>query len=239
MKSESVCQNDETNSEINSNILHRAKKVFAQFPVLWYLFYETLSFQSLSSMLNVCFFTKLKFAFPDDVLRSAYIGKFYGAVSASAGILQFAVLPIFTKRFELKWIWRSMPLILCILTFLLVINQTIKDDTSLSSLLLVGLSFFSVKVMEYSARSYVSEMAYVPLDFESRFVGREVNGVIGNGFGRSGMSLVIAGLTSSYVNADQQILSVLSCVLSFTWLACSYQLSNAIVHQINRTKKES
>ena len=46
------------------------------------------------------------------------------------------------------------------------------------------------KVMDYSTRSVVYPMAFQPLDFESRYVGKEVIGVFGSRFGKSGMSLL-------------------------------------------------
>jgi hypothetical protein len=46
--------------EKHSNIFVRASDLFTRVPALGALFWEVLSFQSLSSVLNLCFVTKLK-----------------------------------------------------------------------------------------------------------------------------------------------------------------------------------
>jgi ATP/ADP translocase len=69
---------------------------------------------------------------------------------------------------------------------------------------------------------------YVPLDFDSRYVGKEVIGVFGNGIGKSGMSLFLAGLTSTFGNFGMHKLSFLSTTLSMVWLSASFRLSNLL-----------
>ena len=87
------------------------------------------------------------------------------------------------KFAEPAWVWRLMPVIplgICIFQF------TSKEI----SLTLLAAAFFLSKVMDYSLRSVVSVMVYQPLDFESRYVGKEIIGVFGSRFGKSGMSLM-------------------------------------------------
>ena len=75
--------------------------------------------------------------------------------------------------------------------------QTIAfSTTGTLSLTLLAAAFFLSKTMDYSLRSVVFAMAFQPLDFESRFVGKEVIGVFGSRFGKSGMSIVLSGLTA-------------------------------------------
>lgn len=62
-------------NEKHSNIFVRASDLFTRVPALGALFWEVLSFQSLSSVLNLCFVTKLKETIPNDALRAAWMGK--------------------------------------------------------------------------------------------------------------------------------------------------------------------
>eukprot|EP00978_Attheya_sp_CCMP212_P046474 scaffold394564_cov51-Attheya_sp.AAC.2 len=181
--------------ETHSNIFVRASDLFTRVPALGALFWEVLSFQSLSSVLNLCFVTKLKESIPNDALRAAWMGKFYAMINGTCGVLQFGLLPLMMKKLDPKWIWRAMPAIL---------------------------------VMDYSSRATANELVYVPLDFDSRYVGKEVIGVFGNGIGKSGMSLFLAGLTSAFGNFGMHKLSFLSTTLSMVWLGASFRLSNLL-----------
>lgn len=53
----------------------RGKDLIQRVPTLKALFCEVLSFQSLSTILNVCFVTKLRLSILDDVARASYTGK--------------------------------------------------------------------------------------------------------------------------------------------------------------------
>lgn len=207
--------------EKHSNIFVRASDLFTRVPALGALFWEVLSFQSLSSVLNLCFVTKLKESIPNDALRAAWMGKFYAMINGTCGVLQFGLLPLMMKKLDPKWIWRAMPAILVGLTAVQYIQK-------LPSLFLVSLAFFALKVMDYSSRATANELVYVPLDFDSRYVGKEVIGVFGNGIGKSGMSLFLAGLTSAFGNFGMHKLSFLSTTLSMVWLSASFRLSNLL-----------
>ena len=87
------------------------------------------------------------------------------------------------KYAEPKWIWRFMPVIPLVVCFL----QMLHSDLSLT---LLATAMFLAKVTDYSIRTVVYVMVYQPLDFESRYVGKEIIGVLGSRFGKSGMSLL-------------------------------------------------
>jgi ATP/ADP translocase len=92
----------------------------------------------------------------------------------------------------------------------------------------VAFSFFAAKVMDYSIRNVLNEMIYVPLDFDSRYLGKEVIGVFGNRFGKSGISLVLSGLGYAFGSFGAQELSRLTAVASLTWFSFAFRLSNCI-----------
>ena len=163
--------------------IRQALDLFQRVPTLKALFVEVLSWQSLNTILGVAFITALKAAISDDVARSAYTGQFYSYVNGVAAVLQFLVLPSFMKYAEPRWIWRVMPLFPLTVCFL----QLLQADLSLT---LVATAMFIAKVTDYSIRTVVYNMVYQPLDFESRYLGKEILGVFGSRFGKSGMSLM-------------------------------------------------
>jgi ATP/ADP translocase len=68
----------------------------------------------------------------------------------------------------------------------------------------------------------------MPLDFESRYLGKEVIGVFGNRLGKSGMSFLLSLITSMFGNLGLQGLSCLSTGASMLWLIYAFRLSSAI-----------
>ena len=69
---------------------------------------------------------------------------------------------------------------------------------------------------------------YVPLDYESRYVGKEVIGVFGYRFGKSGMSLALSALTSFFGHFGLQQLSQLTVLAAMGWFTAAYRLSNIV-----------
>jgi len=202
-------------------MITKANNLFQRVPTLGALFCEVLTFQSLATMLNVCMVTKLKDDVVNDGDRAAWNGKFYAYVNGISGLFQFVVLPLFLKKVEPKWIWRLMPII----PMGCSLFQCLQVDPSLS---ILAFSFLAAKIMDYSLRNVVNEMVYVPLDFESRYVGKEVIGVFANRFGKSGMSLLLSGLTYTFGNFGIQDLSRLTAMVSLSWFASTVRLSNLI-----------
>lgn len=205
-----------------TNPAQTAITLFQEQPTLKALFLEVVSFQSLSTILNVCFVTKLKSAVMDDVARAAWTGKFYASISAVSGMAQFLVLPLVMSRIDPKWAWKFMPI-------LPVACTAITSFQGDPSLLIVALAFFFTKVLDYSLRGVVNEMVYVPLDFTSRYLGKEVIGVFGNRFGKSGMSLILSGLTFGFGTFGMAHLTKLSAVASLVWMSCAWQLSGWVL----------
>ena len=198
----------------------KAISLFRRVPTLGFLFLEVIMFQSLSTILNVAFVQTLKQQIPQDMARAAFSGRFYGLVNGVSAALQFLVLPLCLKYAEPAWIWRLMPVI----PFLFCVMQVAKAE---SSLLLVAGAVFLCKTLDYAIRSVVSPMVYQPLDFESRFMGKEVIGVFGSRFGKSGMSLVLSGLTSlGVVNIPR--LNIMSMVAAAGWFSATFSLSRII-----------
>eukprot|EP00980_Cylindrotheca_fusiformis_P003143 scaffold721_cov131-Cylindrotheca_fusiformis.AAC.33 len=210
--------------EEKTGMVEKATKLFARVPVLRALFVEILSSQGLATLLNVCFVQSLGAAIPDDTKRAGWVGNFYALINIFSMSLQFGVLPLLMQFIEPKDLWRSIPVIsLACITF-----QALQHDPSLY---VVSLSLLVMKVLEYSARRMLDEMVYVPLDFESRFVGKEVIGVFGYRFGKSLMSLSLSGLTSAFGNFSLRQLSMLCQLAGLGWAKAAWDLSALVPTQ--------
>eukprot|EP00540_Astrosyne_radiata_P023393 CAMPEP_0116838978 /NCGR_PEP_ID=MMETSP0418-20121206/9512_1 /TAXON_ID=1158023 /ORGANISM="Astrosyne radiata, Strain 13vi08-1A" /LENGTH=93 /DNA_ID=CAMNT_0004469039 /DNA_START=423 /DNA_END=704 /DNA_ORIENTATION=+ len=89
----------------------------------------------------------------------------------------------------------------------------------------------SMKIMEYSLRGVANEMVYASLDYESRFIGKEIIGLFANRFGKSLMAVMLSVYTGqSFVGVETQLVWG-STLFSIFWLVASYRLSFLILHR--------
>jgi TLC ATP/ADP transporter len=199
----------------------KATQLFKRVPVLKALFLEILASQGLATVLNVCFVAALGEAIPEDTKRAGWVGVFFSVINIITMVLQFLILPPLMTVIEPRALWRALPLV----TLGFTVFQSSQKSPSLN---LVSASLLVMKVSEYSARRLLDEMVFVPLDFESRFVGKEVIGVFGYRFGKSLMSLGLSGLTQLAGEFGLQQLSVLSTVVALAWMRTAWTLSNLV-----------
>jgi hypothetical protein len=202
--------------------LQQAIDLFRRVPTLRALFLEVLSFQSLNTILQIALVRTLKTEIPDDVARSAYTGRLYAVVNACSALFQFGVFPFVLRRLEPRWIWRALPWGSWILSLRLVGRAT--------SLTGVATAVVVAKVTDYAVRSVVYPMAYQPLDYHSRYVGKEVIGVFGSRTGKSGVSLLLSSLTMLGCTGLPQ-LNQLALVAASLWMASTVWLSRLIPTQ--------
>jgi ATP/ADP translocase len=218
-----------------TSLIKKASALFSRVPVLKALFTEILAGQGLATLLNVCFVTKLSEEKPVDSERAGWMGKFFASINIVAMILQFGVIPKVMPYLETGFLWRVMPSTMVVGIAFLCLNAN-------PSLQLISACFMLFKVMEFSIRRMLDEMVYVPLDFESRFLGKEIISVFGYRFGKSGMSLALSGLTSLFGNFGIQELSYLTGGSACLWLAAAWNVSNRVLskaeaEQIYQSKK--
>jgi hypothetical protein len=202
-------------------IFEKIRILFARVPVLFALFREILASQGLATLLNVCFVSSLGATITDDTARAGWVGNFYALINIISMALQFGVLPLLMQVIEPRALWRCIPLIsLCFTSF-----QALRTAPTLY---IVSASLLVMKVLEYSVRRMLDEMVYVPLDFESRFVGKEIIGVFGYRLGKSLMSLSLAVMTTAFGNFNLQQLSIFSNVAAVVWAKTAWNLSNLV-----------
>lgn len=179
------------NPPAGDNLFAKARGVFARVPVLWALFCEILACQGLSTLLNVLTVTKVSEVIPDDTARAGWMGKFFATVNILSCVLQFGVLPAASSLAEPSTLWRGMPMVMLAMTSLLAIPRRGGGDPALNA---IATAFLVMKTLEFSVRRMLDELVYVPLDYESRFLGKEVIGVLGYRIGKSVASLALSGL---------------------------------------------
>jgi hypothetical protein len=205
--------------------------LFRRVPTLGALFFEALTFQSLSTILNTCLVTQLRDSVPNDADRAAWTGKFYASVNGLSTVFQFFIMPTLSKYAEPKTLWRLMPILPFVCGVFQSIPASVLPDglgmsSSSAALYLIALSFLTAKTMDYSLRNILAEMAYMPLSFDARFKGKEIVAVFANRFGKSGMALILSGLHFS--SGSKVGLSGLSLAVSVAWLSSVVCLSNLI-----------
>jgi ATP/ADP translocase len=223
-------QQTQTNNSLVAQ-MRNGVSLFRRVPTLGALFFEALTFQSLSTILNTCLVTQLKDAVPNDADRAAWTGKFYASVNGLSTGFQFFVMPTLSKYVEPKALWRLMPILPFVCGVVQCIPASVLPDgfgmsSSSSALYLIALSFLVSKTMDYSLRNILAEMAYMPLSFDARFKGKEIVAVFANRFGKSGMALILSGLHFS--SGGKVGLSGLSLAVSVAWLSSVVCLSNLI-----------
>lgn len=156
-KQDSDAKVDTTNQR---DLLHQVKEgadLFRRVPVLAALFFETITFQSLCTVLNTSLVTQLKNAVRDDSARAAWTGRFYGATNGLSTLFQFLIMPALSQRVDPKSLWKWMPLIPAMCTIFQVVSRSAMMGALSSPMLplyLVAFSFFTAK-SESHARTLV------------------------------------------------------------------------------------
>lgn len=215
--------------DVEDNLFTKARDVFERVPTLWALFCEILACQGLSTLLNVCCVTKVSEVIPDDTERAGWMGKFFATINVLSCILQFGILPLTSKFTEPSMLWKGMPMLMVVMTLVLAFPQLTGGANGVDPTLnMVASAFLVMKTMEFSVRRMLDEMVYVPLDYESRFLGKEVIGVLGYRFGKSAASLALSALTSSFGAMGLRDLSYFTTGAAGMWLGTAWRLSNLV-----------
>ena len=227
----SAAASAETDEE--ESLLQKTGRMFRTSPTLAGLFGEVITFQSLSTVLNICFVRQLKESIPIDGDRAAYTGQFYAGVNGLSGTMQFFVLPLLRKYLEPQWVYRFLPMALMpLLTYAAFVPVSASNG-----LLIATVAFFALKSADYSIRGLATELVYQPLDFDARYLGKEVIGVFANRFGKSGTSIILSGLAGLGLMAEStRPMSQLAVGVGGVWSVCSIYLSQHVV--TNREAEE-
>jgi ATP/ADP translocase len=207
--------------------LQHARDLFRRVPVLGALCSEVLVCQCLSSIISFLFILQVKEALPDDQERASWTGQCYAWINGASGIMQFAILPWLVQYVDPRRLWPVMP------AAMLVCCGVMSYRPSLAS---IAGAFFTMKTLEYSLRGVANEMVFASLDYESRFVGKEIVGMFANRFGKSGMAVVMA-IVADRVTPMQ--VSFASSVFTVLWFIVSLQVVTLIFAKTAEGKEKA
>jgi ATP/ADP translocase len=205
----------------DESIIETSRKLFQRKPILGGLSYEVIFSQCFSSLLNFHFIVKVKETILGDKERAGWTGQQYAWINGVSGVMQFLMLPLLSKKVHERYLWLFMPCFMILLTSF----QFYQSDSSLA---VVGFTFVSLKTLEYSLRGQCSEIAFARLDYESRFLGKEMINLFANRLGKSAMALSLFLLTTlieqkSNVDLNEFLIQASSAV-AFLWLLATIHL---------------
>lgn len=126
---------------------------------------------------------------PLDSERAVLVGRFFASVNIAACFLQVFVMPSVLSVSTLPKVLRSIPLVI----FAIVIAGYIYP-----SLLTVMFGFGALKVLEYSIMTSATEMIYMPMSSEQRYLGKELIRFFGHRMGRSAAVMILSAASAHF-----------------------------------------
>jgi ATP/ADP translocase len=117
------------------------------------------------------------------------VGRFFASVNIAACFLQVFVMPSVLSVSTLPKVLRSIPLVI----FAIVIVGYIYP-----SLLTVMFGFGALKVLEYSIMTSATEMIYMPMSSEQRYLGKELIRFFGHRMGRSAAVMMLSAASAHF-----------------------------------------
>ena len=184
----------------------------------------------------------LKKKYPNPLDYQRFIGNFSSAVGfATCIVILFGVHVIRV----LGWRVGAMatPALMAILAvpFFLCIFMGIDNPARLSTAVALGTaqSLLS-KTSKYALFDPTTQMAYIPLDEESKVKGKAAIDVLGSRLGKSGGSLIQQGLVflfGNIINASAAVSVIFYSVL-ITWLSAANRLSGLFMAKTEMQKAE-
>jgi hypothetical protein len=196
--------------------------------VLQVLFYEALSHQFCSNMLNLMFHNALRSSTHSNEVKAKLVGRFFAVVNVSASLLQCFVFPLFLNQATLPYILRYLPFII----FFAILLGVIHPGT-----ITVMIGFGSIKILEYSVMHSAAEMIYMPLGHELRYVGKELVKFFGTKVGKSISSLILS-LVINQLNLSLSVQSIIGAGLTIVWGFTIFRLSDYLLQRERMIKKE-
>jgi AAA family ATP:ADP antiporter len=132
-------------------------------PTLGRLALMVIASQSISVLFDIAFHRSLQAAMPLQEPRTAFLGFYWGGVNAVAFVLQLGLCPWLLRRFPLRRILASIPLLY---------GAAALAGVFLPLLPVLGGVLFLSKTVDYSVFRASKEVLYVPLPFTARYRGK-------------------------------------------------------------------
>jgi ATP/ADP translocase len=124
-----------------------------------------------------------------DSERAVLVGRFFASVNIAACFLQVFVMPSVLSVSTLPQVICSIPIVILVI----VIGGYIYP-----SLLTVMFGFGALKVLEYSIMTSATEMIYMPMNSEQRYLGKELIRFFGHRMGKSAAVMILSAASAHF-----------------------------------------
>ena len=244
-------ENQEKNAQKNSLSLWQSIKHIANSKYLLWIAVMVIGYGLTINMIEVSWKANLKMLYPNPLDYQAYMG----TVTTTIGIIATLTVILIGGGFLRRFGWRQSALLtpmvvgatgVIFFTLLMIrpyLPDTIFGLTPLIAIVAVGtIQNVSSKVMKYSFFDPTKEMAFIPLDPESKSKGKAAIDVVGARLGKSGAAWIQIGLidligTSSILSIPHLLLPVI-VVAVFAWTTGIRKVSNELIEKTEE-KEES
>jgi hypothetical protein len=196
--------------------------------MLQVLFVEGVLHQLCGNMLNLMFHNGLRLEITSDATRAMLVGRFFATVNITSCALQCFVLPHILSHSSLPTVLAYIPVFVLAASLFGVVYP---------SLISVMLSFGTIKVLEYSVMHSASEMIYMPLGHEVRYLGKELIRYFSHKLGKSGSSLVLSAMVSQ-LQPSLAMQSVWGAILTVAWGGSMLTLANSVRERDQQDEKD-
>lgn len=219
------------NKHARNNFWIAAGQLIYKTDTLRILFFEAIIHQLCANMLNITFHDGLRKSIPDSSLRAVVVGRFFASVNTIACVLQCFVLPYLLSHQTLPQFLLIIPIIVLIAVFLSCFDRTdlFLRDT---------IAFGSVKILEYSIMTSATEMIYMPLECEVRYVGKEFIRFFGHRLGKSFASIILCTMNAKY-QWSHLSQSIIAIVFALVWEVMMIALAMHIIQTESSSKSPS
>lgn len=189
--------------------------------MLQMLFAEALIHQVCANMLNLMFHDGLRFSIPDDRERATVVGRFFATVNVTACIFQCFFLPIILSQSSLPYVLILIPVVVFGMSMFAFLSPCL-----LSTMFVFG----SLKVLEYSVMTAATEMIYMPMGQDVRYLGKELIRFFGHKLGKSAASLILSAIVG-HMQPSLGTQSLWSALFTCIWGIIMYFLTGKLISQ--------
>jgi len=200
---------------MRSTFLHDSWNLMCKHHILQLLFIEAITHQTCTNMLNLMFHNGLGLEVSEDSVRAMLVGRFFATVNITACTLQCFILPSVLSQSSLPNVLSKIPFIV----FLAVMLGVFRPG-----LISVMLGFGTIKVLEYSIMTAASEMIYMPMGHDVRYLGKELIKFFGHKLGKSAASLILSACVA-HVKPSLATQSMWGAAFAVCWGVTMYRLS--------------
>ena len=214
-------------------------KFIAKSPYLRYIAVMVIAYGLTINLTEVSWKANLKLAYPETGAYQAFMS----TVSSSVGVCSFIITIFFSGLIirRLGWHFSAQlpPMVIgatSLIFLTLFLNQGWLGPSPLLLIVLFGaFQNVSTKVMKYAFFDATKEMAYIPLDQESKVKGKAAIDVVGSRLGKSGAAWIQIALiqlagTGSVLSITHFLLPLIACTVLF-WVLSVRQLNKQFQKQ--------